>query len=349
MPASVDLDDLIQAGMIGLMDAASRYKEDQGAQFETYASQRIRGAMLDELRANDWLPRSMRKASREVESAVHKVEQNLGRAASETEIAKHMNMPLDEYQSMLQDLHGSQLIYYEDFDRSADDEPFLDRYCVDRSDPLSALLDDSLRSALIDAIDKLPEGEKLLMSLYYERDLNLREIGAVMEVSESRVCQLHSQAVARLRSKLREQSWTSRRRLRILVRPRAGKRSCLARFEVARFGEYGLAFAKAFCAIHRAVGGAQQGGHVGPARGRGAGKQARADARRYRDRPFLHRRDRAQDRVDAVGYRQHRAAVADLMREHDELVAAETREGVRRACVARAVARRIAAACLPTA
>ncbi|WP_250529271.1 RNA polymerase sigma factor FliA [Caballeronia sp. ATUFL_F1_KS4A] len=209
MPASVDLDDLIQAGMIGLLDAASRYKEDQGAQFETYASQRIRGAMLDELRANDWLPRSMRKTSREVESAVHKVEQNLGRAASEQEIAEHMKMPLDEYQSMLQDLHGSQLIYYEDFDRSADDEPFLDRYCVDPSDPLSALLDDSLRGALIEAIDKLPEREKLLMSLYYERGLNLREIGAVMEVSESRVCQLHSQAVARLRTKLREQAWTS--------------------------------------------------------------------------------------------------------------------------------------------
>jgi RNA polymerase sigma factor for flagellar operon FliA len=209
MPASVDLDDLIQAGMIGLMDAANRYKEDQGAQFETYASQRIRGAMLDELRANDWLPRSMRKTSREVESAVHKVEQSLGRSASEAEVADHLKMPLDEYQTMLQDLHGSQLIYYEDFDRSADDEPFLDRYCVDRSDPLSALLDGSLRSALIDAIDKLPEREKLLMSLYYEKGLNLREIGAVMEVSESRVCQLHSQAVARLRAKLREQAWSS--------------------------------------------------------------------------------------------------------------------------------------------
>jgi len=208
MPASVDLDDLIQAGMIGLLDAASRYKEDQGAQFETYASQRIRGAMLDELRANDWLPRSMRKTSREVESAVHKVEQHLGRSASEQEVAEHLNMPLDEYQTMLQDLHGSQLIYYEDFDRSADDEPFLDRYCVDKSDPLSALLDGSLRSALIEAIDKLPDREKLLMSLYYEKGLNLREIGAVMEVSESRVCQLHSQAVARLRAKLREQAWS---------------------------------------------------------------------------------------------------------------------------------------------
>jgi RNA polymerase sigma factor for flagellar operon FliA len=209
MPASVDLDDLVQAGMIGLLDAASRYKEDQGAQFETYASQRIRGAMLDELRSNDWLPRSLRKTSREVESAVHQVEQRLGRAASESEIAAHLKMPLAEYQQMLQDLHGSQLIYYEDFDRAADDEPFLDRYCVDRSDPLAALLDDSLRSALIDAIDKLPEREKLLMGLYYEHGLNLREIGAVMEVSESRVCQLHSQAVARLRAKLREQSWTA--------------------------------------------------------------------------------------------------------------------------------------------
>ncbi len=207
MPASVDLDDLIQAGMIGLLDAASRYKEDQGAQFETYASQRIRGAMLDELRSNDWLPRSLRRTSREVETAVHQVEQTLGRSASETEIAEHLKMPLDEYQSMLQDLHGSQLIYYEDFDRSADDEPFLDRYCVDHSDPLSALLDESLRAALVEAIERLPEREKLLMSLYYERGMNLREIGAVMEVSESRVCQLHSQAVARLRTRLREMAW----------------------------------------------------------------------------------------------------------------------------------------------
>lgn len=209
MPASVDLDDLIQAGMIGLLDAASRYKEDQGAQFETYASQRIRGAMLDELRNNDWLPRSMRKTSREVESAMHQVEQRLGRSASEAEVADHLKMPLDTFQSMLQDLHGSQLIYYEDFDRSADDEPFLDRYCVDHTDPLSALLDDSLRSALVEAIEKLPEREKLLMSLYYERGMNLREIGAVMEVSESRVCQLHSQAVARLRTRLREMAWAS--------------------------------------------------------------------------------------------------------------------------------------------
>jgi RNA polymerase sigma factor FliA len=209
LPASVDLDDLIQAGMIGLMDAAGRYKEDQGAQFETYASQRIRGSMLDELRNNDWLPRSMRKTSREVEHAVHEVEQQLGRAPLETEIAGHMKLPLEDYQSLLQELHGSQLIYYEDFDRGGDDEPFLDRFCVDRADPLSSLLDEHLRAALIDAIERLPDREKLLMSLYYEQGLNLREIGAVMEVSESRVCQLHSQAVTRLRTRLRELAWTS--------------------------------------------------------------------------------------------------------------------------------------------
>lgn len=209
LPASVDLDDLIQAGMIGLMDAAGRYKEDQGAQFETYASQRIRGAMLDELRNNDWLPRSMRKTSREVEHAVHEVEQQLGRAPLEAEIAGHMKLPLDQYQTLLQELHGSQLIYYEDFDRGGDDEPFLDRFCVEHADPLAALLDEHLRAALIDAIDRLPEREKLLMGLYYEQGLNLREIGAVMEVSESRVCQLHSQAVTRLRARLRELAWAA--------------------------------------------------------------------------------------------------------------------------------------------
>ncbi len=204
LPSSVDLDDLIQAGMIGLLDAANRYKGELGAQFETYASQRIRGAILDQLRDNDWLPRSLRRSSRQVERAVHEVEQRVGRSPSESEIAAHMDVPLAEYQSMLQELHGSQLFYYEDFEREGGDESFLDRHCVDRSDPLATLMDGAFRGALVDAIDRLPEREKLLLSLYYEQGLNLREIGAVMEVSESRVCQLHSQAVSRLRAKLRE-------------------------------------------------------------------------------------------------------------------------------------------------
>jgi RNA polymerase sigma factor FliA len=204
LPSSVELDDLIQAGMIGLLDAANRYKGELGAQFETYASQRIRGAILDQLRDNDWLPRSLRRSSRQVERAVHEVEQRVGRAPSESEIAAHLSLPLSEYQDMLHELHGSQLFYYEDFERDGGDESFLDRHCVDRSDPLSTLVEGAFREALIDAIERLPKREELLLSLYYEQGLNLREIGAVMEVSESRVCQLHSQAVTRLRAKLRE-------------------------------------------------------------------------------------------------------------------------------------------------
>ncbi|MEQ5844433.1 RNA polymerase sigma factor FliA (plasmid) [Paraburkholderia acidicola] len=204
MPASVDLNDLIQAGMIGLLDAMGRYKEEPDAVFTTYASRRIRGAMLDELRSNDWLPCSLRRSSRALGAAIHQVEQRLGHTANESQIAEHMKMPLNEYRVMLQDLHGSQLIYYEDFVRFGEDEPFLDRYCIEHTDPLSALLAGRLRGALIDAIEQLPEREKLLMSFYYEHGMNLREIGDLMEVSESRVCQLHSQAVARLRGQLRE-------------------------------------------------------------------------------------------------------------------------------------------------
>lgn len=209
LPASVELEDLIQAGMLGLLDAANRYQETQGAQFETYASQRIRGAMLDELRELDWASRGIRKTAREIEKAVQRLEQRLGRGPSESEIAGEMSIGLTEYQQMLQDVHGCQLIYYEDFE-SADEEPFIDRICADPgADPLKMLLDEGLRGGVIDAIDRLPDREKLLMSLYYEQGLNLREIGAVLEVSESRVCQLHSQAISRLRATLREKAWTS--------------------------------------------------------------------------------------------------------------------------------------------
>ncbi|MBN4664818.1 RNA polymerase sigma factor FliA [Pandoraea nosoerga] len=209
LPASVELEDLIQAGMLGLLDAANRYQETQGAQFETYASQRIRGAMLDELRELDWASRGIRKTARQIEQAVQRLEQRLGRGPSESEIAGEMSIGLAEYQQMLQDVHGCQLICYEDFE-SADEEPFIDRICADPgADPLTMLLDEGLRGGVVDAIERLPEREKLLMSLYYEQGLNLREIGAVLEVSESRVCQLHSQAISRLRATLREKAWTS--------------------------------------------------------------------------------------------------------------------------------------------
>lgn len=209
LPPSVEVDDLIQAGMMGLLDAINRYEETHGAQFETYAVQRIRGAMLDELRSSDWMPRSIRQNMRKIEAAISTLQQRLGHSPSETEIAAELNVPLAEYQEMLSDGGGHQLIYYEDFHETEGNESFLDRYVIDESsDPLRALLSGAFRSAVVEAIEALPEREKLLMGLYYEQELNLKEIGAVMGVSESRVCQLHSQAIARLRSRLKEQAWT---------------------------------------------------------------------------------------------------------------------------------------------
>ena len=204
LPSSVQVDDLIQAGMIGLLDAASRYDELRGAQFETYASQRIRGAMLDELRGADWLPRSMRSDMRRIESAISRVQQKLGKAPAESDIASELGLSLKDYQQMLQESRGAQLVYYEDFNNS-DDDNFFERYEADsQSNPLELLKDDRFRGALIKAIENLPEREHMLMGMHYEQDMNLREIGEVLGVGESRVCQLHSQAVARLRSMLKD-------------------------------------------------------------------------------------------------------------------------------------------------
>ncbi|MFI4939108.1 MAG: RNA polymerase sigma factor FliA [Burkholderiales bacterium] len=209
LPASVEVDDLIQAGMIGLLDAVSRYEETHGAQFETYAVQRIRGSMLDELRSSDWLPRSMRQNMRKIEEAMNALQQRLGRPPNESEVAKQLKLSLVDYQDLLGEGGGHQLVYYEDFHDNDGNEHFLDRYCTDEaSDPLQALMNSGFREALIEAIETLPEREKILMGLYYEQEMNLKEIGAVMGVSESRVCQLHSQAIARLRSNLREKAWT---------------------------------------------------------------------------------------------------------------------------------------------
>ncbi len=199
LPASVQVDDLVQNGMLGLLDALGRFEEGMGAQFETYAVQRIRGAMLDGLRENDWMPRGIRKEMRRVETAIQKLEHEAGRPPSEGELAAALDMPLADYQKLLQDARGHQIIYLEDI--AGDDEDFLDRHSSGVSlDPLAILEESAMRGALVAAIANLPEREKMMMALYYEQDLNLREIGEVMGVTESRICQLHTQAVARLRA-----------------------------------------------------------------------------------------------------------------------------------------------------
>ena len=202
LPSSVQVDDLVQNGMMGLLDAINRFESGMGAQFETYAAQRVRGAMLDGLRENDWLPRSLRRDFRRIEVAVSQLEQQFGRAPSEQELANSLDMTLADYQKMLQDARGHQLISFEDLVEDGD-EDFLERHLTDESSEPSKILEDqSLRQLLAQGIELLPEREKMMMALYYEQDLNLREIGAVMNVTESRVCQLHSQAVARLRARL---------------------------------------------------------------------------------------------------------------------------------------------------
>ncbi|MDP9902323.1 RNA polymerase sigma factor FliA [Variovorax ginsengisoli] len=210
LPASVELDDLIQAGMLGLLDASNRYEDNRGAKFETFAGQRIRGAMLDELRANDWGSRGLRQSARRVEKAVQALEHRHGRAPSEAEIAQELALDLESYRSLLQEIRGCQLLYVEDFSKDDSENAFLDLFAkearMDRyggSDPEEQLLESDLRQQLVAAIKALPERDQLLMSLYYEQELNLREIGAILEVSQSRVCQLHAQAISRLRARLR--------------------------------------------------------------------------------------------------------------------------------------------------
>ena len=202
LPSSVQVDDLVQNGMIGLLDAMDKFETGMGAQFETYAMQRVRGAMLDGLRETDWLPRNLRRELRKIESTIARLEQAYGRPPSENELAESMGISLGEYQTVLQNARCHQLVSFEDM-VGDDDGDFLEGHIPDTSgDPLEILEDKNLRGMLVQGIEQLPEREKLMMALYYEQDLNLREIGEVMGVTESRVCQLHTQAVTRLRARI---------------------------------------------------------------------------------------------------------------------------------------------------
>jgi RNA polymerase sigma factor for flagellar operon FliA len=205
LPPSVEVDDLIQVGLIGLADALSRFEAAQGVQFETFATQRIKGAMLDELRDNDWMSRGSRKSQKDIESAMRKLEHKLGRSPIESEIAHELGMELSEYQTLLGKVRGTQLVYLEDMSgHNDDDDTFLDRHVADtEADPLHILRDQRLKASLVTAIKSLPEREQYIMSMYYEQEMNLKEIAAVLDITESRVCQLHSQSIARLRAKMR--------------------------------------------------------------------------------------------------------------------------------------------------
>lgn len=206
LPPSVQADDLIQAGMIGLLEASRNYDATQGASFETYAGIRIRGAMLDEIRRTDWTPRSVHRKARQVAEAVREIENQEGRDARDVEVAAKLGIDLNEYHRILQDATGCRVFSIDDGGINGDEppQPVADTH---RNEPLDSLHTDDFKSALAEAISNLPERERLVMAMYYDEELNLREIGEVLGVSESRVCQIHGQALIRLRARMTE--WTS--------------------------------------------------------------------------------------------------------------------------------------------
>lgn len=195
LPPSVEVDDLMQAGMLGLLEAASNYAPNRGASFETYAGIRIRGAMIDALRKLDWAPRSVHRKARAVAAVVQEIERRTGRDARDTEIAEQLGVRLEEYHAIVQDAASCRLAVLDDATAAA---------AEGADDPFRETAEEGFRTALAQAVDGLPEREKLVMSLYYSDGLNLKEIGAVLKVTESRACQLHGQALVRLKARLAE-------------------------------------------------------------------------------------------------------------------------------------------------
>lgn len=205
LPDSVQLDDLMQAGMIGLLEAAQKYQATKGASFETYAGIRIRGAIVDEIRKGDWVPRSVHRNARRVSEAIRAIESRMGREAQDVEVAEELGMTMDEYHACLNDANGGRLFSLDELNESGE-------VPIEESDgsdnPLQGITAQAFRTSLAEAIEALPEREKLVLSLYYQEELNLKEIGAILEVSESRVSQIHSQAAMRLRARLSD--WHNR-------------------------------------------------------------------------------------------------------------------------------------------
>jgi RNA polymerase sigma factor for flagellar operon FliA len=204
LPSEVQADDLIQAGVIGLLEAARQYDASQGASFETYAGIRIRGAMLDEVRRLDWTPRSVHRNARRVSEAIHTVENRNGREARPQEVASELGVSVADYESMVADSVSARVL---SFSQLVEDDSSGEEHLAGSDEgPLQSLYAEGFQSALASQISGLPERERLVLSLYYDEELNLREIGEVLGVSESRVCQLHGQALSRLRARMAD--WT---------------------------------------------------------------------------------------------------------------------------------------------
>jgi RNA polymerase sigma factor for flagellar operon FliA len=202
LPPNVQQDDLIQAGLIGLLEALRNYDASQGASFQTYARIRIRGAMLDEIRKNDWAPRSVHRKARMVAEVVREIEHKTGRDARDHEIAEALQVSLEEYHQLLQEASGHRVFSYDELEMET--HGGVPGLVEKDKGPLEGLQTEDFKRSLAEAIAGLPERERMVMSLYYDEELNLREIGAVIGVSESRVCQIHSQAVIRLQSRMNQ-------------------------------------------------------------------------------------------------------------------------------------------------
>jgi len=199
LPNTVSADDMIQAGMLGLLDAARRYDASQGASFETYATLRIRGAMIDELRRNDWAPKSVHRKARSLSAAVQAIENRTGRDARDEEIIAEMGISPSEYHKILRDSCNSKIFNFDDLGTEQDP---LNSIAGNDANPLDEVENDRFRDRLVEAIASLPERERMVLSMYYDKELNLREIGQILGVSESRISQILSRSYARLRARL---------------------------------------------------------------------------------------------------------------------------------------------------
>ncbi|MCL1893718.1 MAG: FliA/WhiG family RNA polymerase sigma factor [Holophagaceae bacterium] len=210
VPSHVDLDDLINAGIIGLINAADRFEPGRNVQFKTYAEQRVRGAILDSLRDLDWVPRAMRAKKREIEAALHTLEQRLCRVATDEEVAEHLEISLEDFHKSLDDLKGVTLGTFADTE-AQDGEGILSIIAdPDAEDPHLRLHESEIKDILIKSVDEMPEKERLVVQLYYYSELNMKEIGTQLNITESRVSQLHTKAILRLRTKLRHHNVNGR-------------------------------------------------------------------------------------------------------------------------------------------